>query len=88
MLTTELLRVVIAVTGEPPSDQLNPGEDAGELSCPDELSGEESNEEMDVRFSPLLFLLFPSLGDSALPGAGVEDVDDGLEWVVKYESVP
>lgn len=81
--STELLRVVPAVVGELSPDQLYVGEEADELSWPDELSGEESNEEMEVLLEavPLVERLW--WGDSgrmrAGMGAGVEAVEDVID---------
>jgi hypothetical protein len=50
---------------------------------PDELSGADNNEEMEVLFAAAPLVLRRGCGDSALPiaevGAGVDAVDDGIE---------
>jgi len=83
VLTTELLRVVPALVGELLPDQLYSGDDADELSAPDELSGEESNEEMEALLVAAALVLRLGWGESARPradaGAGVEAVDEGIE---------
>lgn len=80
--------MVPAVVGELLPDQPYVGGEADELSLPDELSDEESNEEMDALFVAAVLALRLRCGDSALPidelGAGVDAADDGtddeLEW--------
>jgi len=86
VLTTELLRVVPALVGELLPDQLytgDSGDDADELSAPDELSGEESNEEMDALLVAAALVLRLGCGESARPradvGAGVEGAEEGIE---------
>ena len=89
--STELLRVVPAVVGGLSTDQLYAGEEAEELSWPDELSDEESNEEMEVLLAAEPLVVRRGWGESDLArdvmGAGVEAVDGGIEGGLEWDGV-